>query len=117
MRILEAVNYTYPNTIKRLALTQDALPNGVPFGPVFVELYENAALPRYDAISGLIDVYDAAQAKAIADDDATKKRLAALTEKWPDPFALLDDILNKGIATVKTERDTIKAANPKPIKG
>jgi len=41
------------------------------------------------------------------------KRQEALAAKWPDPFALLDDILERGIATVKTERDAIKAANPK----
>jgi hypothetical protein len=117
MKILEAVNHTYPNTIKRLALTQEALPNGIAFGPVFVELFPNATLPRYDAVSNLLAVYDAAVAKAASDTDAEKRRLDALAAKWPDPFALLDDILAKGIVTVKNERDAIKAAHPKPVKG
>ena len=45
-----------------------------------------------------------------------QKRQEALAAKWPDPFALLDDILEKGAATVKAERDAIKAANPKERK-
>lgn len=116
MKILEAVNHTYPNTIKKLALTQEALPDGIPFGPVFVELFPNATLPRFDSVSGLIGVYDAVLAKAAKDADADKKRSDALAAKWPDAFALLDDILAKGIASVKTERDAIKASNPKGAK-
>lgn len=41
------------------------------------------------------------------------KRQEALSAKWLDPFALLDDILERGIPAVKTERDAIKGANPK----
>jgi len=41
------------------------------------------------------------------------KRRDALAAKWEDPFALLDDVLARGIAPVKAERDAIKAANPK----
>jgi len=40
------------------------------------------------------------------------KRQEALAAKWKDPFALIDDVLARGIATVKTERDAIKEANP-----
>lgn len=47
---------------------------------------------------------------------AEVKRQEALAAKWPDAFALLDDILEKGIAPVKAERDAIKAANPKGVK-
>lgn len=42
-----------------------------------------------------------------------QKRQKALSAKWPDPFALLDDILKRGIASVKAEREAIKSANPK----
>lgn len=42
------------------------------------------------------------------------RRLAALAGRWADPFALLDDILERGVEAVKAERDAIKAANPKP---
>jgi hypothetical protein len=45
--------------------------------------------------------------------DKIEKRQNALAEKWPDAFALLDDILERGIDEVKTERAAIKAANPK----
>lgn len=48
-----------------------------------------------------------------AKDDKLAKRQAALATKWPDPFALLDDILERGIDTVKTERNALKQANPK----
>lgn len=41
------------------------------------------------------------------------KRLESLAEKWADPFALLDDILERGTAAVKADRDAIKAAHPK----
>lgn len=47
-----------------------------------------------------------------AKDDKLAKRQAALATKWPDPFALLDDILERGIDTVKTERNALKQANP-----
>jgi hypothetical protein len=40
-------------------------------------------------------------------------RRDALAAKWPDAFALLDDILVRGIDTVKAERNQIKQANPK----
>ena len=45
--------------------------------------------------------------------DATRTRQASLAEKWPDAFDLLDDILNRGIEAVKSDRDAIKSANPK----
>lgn len=45
--------------------------------------------------------------------DADLKRRRALSQKWPDPFDLLDDILDRGTSAVKSERDAIKAANPK----
>lgn len=40
-------------------------------------------------------------------------RKDALSAKWPDPFALLDDILERGIDPVKQERNSIKLAHPK----
>jgi len=48
-----------------------------------------------------------------AADIASRARKAALYSKWPDPFALLDDILERGIDAVKQERNTIKLAHPK----
>ena len=48
-----------------------------------------------------------------AKDDKLAKRQAALATKWPDAFSLLDDILERGIDTVKTERNALKQANPK----
>lgn len=45
--------------------------------------------------------------------DKLEKRNKALAAKWPDPFDLLDDILERGINAVKTERNEIKLANPK----
>jgi hypothetical protein len=41
------------------------------------------------------------------------KRQQALADRWKDPFDLLDDILERGIAPVKADRDAIKQANPK----
>lgn len=50
------------------------------------------------------------------ENEAKQKRRVALAERWPDPFALLDDILNSGVApSVKAERDKIKAANPTEV--
>lgn len=49
----------------------------------------------------------------IQSDKLSKDRKEALSQKWPDPFDLLDDILSRGIPTVKAERDAIKSANPK----
>lgn len=45
--------------------------------------------------------------------DKLTKRQKALEEKWLDPFTLLDDILERGIDAVKTERNQIKQRNPK----
>lgn len=45
--------------------------------------------------------------------DKREKRQAALAAKWPDAFDLLDDILERGIAPVKADRNSIKQANPK----
>lgn len=45
--------------------------------------------------------------------DKLEKRQKALEQKWPDPFALIDDILARGIDAVKAERDQIKTENPK----
>jgi hypothetical protein len=43
--------------------------------------------------------------------DAT--RVKKLGNVWPDAFALLDDVLARGIEAVKADRDAIKALNPK----
>ncbi len=56
---------------------------------------------------------EAAEAAKRLAKDKLAKRQAALAAKWPDPFALLDDILERGIDPVKTERNQIKIANPK----
>ena len=45
--------------------------------------------------------------------DKLEKRQKALAAKWPDPFDLLDDILERGLDTVKAERNAIKTENPK----
>lgn len=42
-------------------------------------------------------------------------RRQALAEKWPDAFAIVDDILNRGAEVVKAERDAIKLENPKGV--
>lgn len=57
------------------------------------------------------------EAKSLADkiiSDQLNIHKQALAGKWKDPFELIDDILERGIEVVKTERDAIKAANPKP---
>ena len=59
------------------------------------------------------DAEEAAWVIKKAKDDKLAKRQAALATKWPDPFALLDDILERGIDTVRTERNALKQANPK----
>ena len=41
-------------------------------------------------------------------------RQEALEAVWRDPFDLLDDILERGIDAVKTDRNAIKTAHPKP---
>lgn len=41
---------------------------------------------------------------------ARKEALAAV---WPDPFDIVDDILERGIEAVKAERDDIKSRHPK----
>jgi len=55
--------------------------------------------------------------QAEADAILNSARELALSEVWADPFDLLDDILNRGLDVVKIDRDAIKAAHPKPIKG
>lgn len=52
-----------------------------------------------------------AEIRVIKNKDAA--RLSALADKWPDVFALIDDILDRGPEAVKEERDAIKADNPK----
>ncbi len=52
-------------------------------------------------------------ADKVAAHEADKKRKVALANKWPDAFALLDDVLQRGAEAVKLERDEIKADNPK----
>lgn len=44
--------------------------------------------------------------------DQLTSRRQALADKWKEPFDLIDDILNRGMDVVKTERDAIKASNP-----
>lgn len=56
---------------------------------------------------------EAAYAEQLVIETKNKARLEALSAKWADPFALLDDVLERGVATVKAERDIIKMANPK----
>jgi hypothetical protein len=45
--------------------------------------------------------------------DRLEKRQQALAAKWPDAFALIDDIFERGLDAVKAERNQIKLANPK----
>jgi len=115
--ILEAINHKYPDTIQRLALKREDMKDGQPYGEVFVKLFPGKQLPPLAQLPAILAEYQAAQTKAAQDMAAEKKRQEALAAKWPDPFALLDDILDKGIAPVKAERDAIKEANPKPVKG
>lgn len=61
----------------------------------------------------------AEEAKSLAEMEVRKlieARRKALAEKWPDAFAMLDDILLRGIDAVKADRDAIKEANPLPEK-
>lgn len=59
-----------------------------------------------------------AEETVAADEDsrraAFEARRAALAERWPDAFALFDDIAARGMEAVMEERAAIKAANPKP---
>lgn len=48
------------------------------------------------------------------DSDKLTARRQALAAVWSDSFALLDDILANGIDDVKTRRNAIKTAHPKP---
>lgn len=54
-----------------------------------------------------------AYAEQLVIENKNKARLEALSAKWADPFALLDDVLERGITVVKAEREIIKMANPK----
>ena len=45
MDIIQIVNQYWPNTISKLAMSQDDLPEGIPFMGAFVELFEGATLP------------------------------------------------------------------------
>lgn len=81
-------------------------------------------MPRYHNIDG-VNVQFTPEEEAARDAEEAafevaksarvklEKRQQALAEKWPDAFALLDDILERGIDSVRTERSQIKAANPK----
>ena len=60
-------------------------------------------------------IEEAAAATQLIASTANEKRLKALGDKWPDAFDLIDDVLNRGINAVKTERDAIKLANPKGV--
>lgn len=40
-------------------------------------------------------------------------RLKALSQRWPDAFSLLDDILENGLESVKQERNSIKSLHQK----
>lgn len=53
------------------------------------------------------------EAKKRRDAALSTTREAALAAKWKDTAALVEDILDRGVDTVKRERDAIKAANPK----
>lgn len=63
MNILEAVNYAYPDTIKRLSL--ESFPNSVLFGNVFVEVGAGKTLPAWSAVPSLIETYEAQAARQI----------------------------------------------------
>lgn len=78
-----------------------ASPNG---GGYCDEVLEKIRNRQY---SGIVSVYVPPQKPSSA------KRLEALSDKWPDAFALIDDILERGIEAVKTDRAAIKLANPK----
>lgn len=54
-------------------------------------------------------------ARADMDDQQQRNdRKAALEEKWPDAFALMDDILTRGAEAVAADRASIKKQFPKP---
>ncbi len=80
MSILEVVNTYWPDTIAKLGLTQEALPEGMPFMGVFVELFEGAVLPTEAETSARIVEYQAFLANDAAN-SAIKKQIAALEEK------------------------------------
>lgn len=77
MAILETVNHFWPNTIAKLALTQDALPNGTPFMGYFVELFEGKSLPTETEVTAKIADYDVFLTTEAAN-AAIKKQIAAL---------------------------------------
>ena len=68
----------------------------------------------YDGKGDLVELVERPYTQEELDDQKTKARQQALYAEWKEPFDLLDDILANGIADVKTRRDAIKAAHPKP---
>ncbi len=57
MDIISVVNTMQPDTIARLALDQQHLPNGVPFMGAFVILFPGAVLPDPAAVSAYEPTY------------------------------------------------------------
>lgn len=71
----------------------------------------------YDSEGNIIEVIERDYTKQENDIRMLNNRLSALSQKWPDPFSLLDDILMHGIEAVNTERAAIKSLHPKPNQG
>jgi hypothetical protein len=61
MDILSIVNHYWPDTIAKLALEQQHLPNGVPFMGVYVELFAGKTLPSAVAVQAKQAEYEALQ--------------------------------------------------------
>jgi hypothetical protein len=96
MSILETVNHFWPDTIRRLALTQDALPEGAPFMGYYVELFDGATLPTEAEVTAKIPEYEAVQ--------KTATLLSALATHR---YAKQTGGLTVGGVSVKTDSDTL----------
>lgn len=59
MDIISIVNTMQPNTIAKLALTQDALPDGTPFMGAYVTLFDGARLPAEADVTAYEPTYTA----------------------------------------------------------
>ena len=112
MDIIQIVNHYWPNTIARLALTQNALPNGIPFMGAFVEVFPGATLPAEADVTAKESDYEAYLATQTAN-AAIIKQITALEatqtprrmrEALADPTWL--NALNAQIAALRAQLTT-----------
>lgn len=82
MNILEIVNHFWPDTIAKLALRHEDLPDGLSFMEVYVELFEGAPLPSEGDVRAKQSEYEAHIATEQAR-NAIKQQIIALENTIP----------------------------------